>query len=1406
MPRTIKRQPFTVSTNENAYPKTNVFTQAEFKGLVDTKNDVTVDQYTFSDALNVCVDDVNRLVSRPPFVRKGTAENIIKQWVFGHHKLSLIKENTHSYSIVCTSHTVATDMGDARILVDVSSQPEDYVPEIFCIPIEDKVFIWCEGIKLYCFNLLNEPYFEDATKYLYLPIKEVITNSIVTENETKNFLTEAYIRRHLLSAISDVRLERLYGKSLRVNLHSVDTQNASTHLYDATVSKAEKSNFIYPYMNVGTDYIIDIVRTPNTFVFLRYHVVFETIEISFDGKSYRTLPTLDGIVGKPSLTRDGMGVAVFTRNGLAMCKIVAQESEDFSSDNDVFVWTFRPYFERAIEAGVSLSTAHLPSTHTPIGYFKTLYQFAYIVFREYPNEHTNYTPTLYTEWSSADGIYWAHKMLEEFTRDGWNFSAIDFEYAMPTTSTTMVMPIGAFVATGSGVFGIQSATISKVKDREDAIFSGDNISFNPIILDIDDPYQRKPFIYKLDADAKFIVKGEAIQSGDNILLSYIPLELSSLEAVYDNTRVYSRGDYVVYSTFDVPRVYRSLRDDNTGEIYNPDMWALTDIPVYPENNAEKIPWHVALLISKYPSTGYYRYTQRAVIKKISETSSDKIIHNNDKISISAENKTVVYNGNDVWTAFRSYDTREEMTYPLPALDREVNVTAFGPETYNVRFNKIINPAYIDLSPFEFRPMSPRVENCDIITRNIRAEEEKLEYEHIISLDDDVYKFFCEKNLSTGAFSLGVEQVHRFSGVKSIILSPSGVRALTDKGLAIDGELTNLPENGRLSKYIDDHVQNDCYIKLLSPDDEIEQRLLPSGFIHAVDSSTKTLTSKRILAGTENNDVVLNYGTRISKVNVSSSHQYSVYAYTDTGPYTGVPKSGQLVYFYDRENNYPDAPADWKVGDEWPTIGQWQYIPKPLISVGLTEKRVWSAEEKDSLPTGPIIYSGYLSIERYVEPLYVDEECVWYNISGEIWRSYFDEENIVELDEYVNADVTLSEDGSMSISVEPANVIPTHYNVLNEYYISFDDGDRQTLEISQTKYDERSLFEDTTSVRLLYLPLKNEHVFPSKITNIHPLSDTDMGVFTENEVWYTSRVIIEDGTYYTRAIKSRLPIGCREGDEILTAPDGQSLILCTARGITTISPQDFVATTDKALTYLSDTIQNTYYNFYNEHLFDYTPQIKMIVYRYWIFFYKYMDNILLLLDTRNGTFWPWKTPYPIRELSVDTRLHVLFHINLSDGQSKNGVPFLLADEEVDTLSSYGDYIIDNALSGEKIYTDHVIKKLAEPQIDWYITSQRLHFGQINNYKAIKSLYINVQSDNVFGAQLSTKIYRDLYHPERNTTINVEVDDLRTFVKRCNFIHALYFQYFIRNDPTEITQAHQLKLNSLGVKYEIKERIK
>lgn len=583
-----------------------------------------------------------------------------------------------------------------------------------------------------------------------------------------------------------------------------------------------------------------------------------------------------------------------------------------------------------------------------------------------------------------------------------------------------------------------------------------------------------------------------------------------------------------------------------------------------------------------------------------------------------------------------------------------------------------------------------------------------------------------------------------------------------------------------------------------------------------------------------------FGKTISKLRVSPDDEWE----SVTG---GDIRAGDIVQIGTISQ---PIPTGWSIGDDWPeTLAKQGILPPLIIEDG--QVRSWRAGDAwpGVLTLGSYTWKrmGYVDFVTKSIPLYVDDAGVYYNINGTIWTSDIssDADNQLEIDEVINAEY--DENGDIS-DIGFNNNLPDCYGSFNDYFISFADIDTgyNLLEITSTRREESRLDAYRTDF-LFYLPINSEERFSEKITNIHPIADTAIGIFTETSIYYISSIQLEIGLSYSKPIKSKIPLGVREGDDVITALNGQVILFATKRGIAFMTPQDFIASTERTLVYLSDAIQNRYEKFYNQSVksaslipneFDtgYKCMIKICAYRYWLLFYRYMDNQILAYDTRYNAWWIWTTPYPIRELIVTNRLEALLQIDFNPVDNSQiilpankfpfmGIRYLWTDDEVDldtdvsgafpTLNheyeaneSYYDDVIEGALNGdsELIYDNKFAGSrrqlsYASPTIEWHITSQKLHFNALNNYKLIQAIYMTAKGVDNMTATLSTKAYRDAYHPESSIVFQMRINDLRTFLKRMNLMHTQFFQFVLSNDSNQETQKH-LKLDSISIRYEVK----
>lgn len=496
---------------------------------------------------------------------------------------------------------------------------------------------------------------------------------------------------------------------------------------------------------------------------------------------------------------------------------------------------------------------------------------------------------------------------------------------------------------------------------------------------------------------------------------------------------------------------------------------------------------------------------------------------------------------------------------------------------------------------------------------------------------------------------------------------------------------------------------------------------------------------------------------------------------------------------------------------------------PVTSGGLDRELVFD-EDSTLIVSDQLFFGRYLAKKDRtgwikipvtginIQPIYGDGLSVWYLIDGELWTSQRTDDNTLLLD------VTIAGENNFSV--------PDHWRELNEHYFVFnakETGQNNRLEITQARKSEDGR-------DLLYLPEYNSQILANKMTNLWPLTDTIMGVFTEKELYYVGAVTADDARIsYTKLMKSKTEIGCREGDEIVVSQDGQTLLLPTRRGITAMQASALLDTSAQSLSYLSDPISHIYKEFYDTPVISlaldrisgksiiYDPAIKITLYGQSILFYKYMAKDILVFDTRNGSWWKWSLPYPIRQLQatdhygiysliaylqIDFTAHEygkLIHSEkdgyLPSRLSTLGNMFVFTPE----FTHYQDELIPGALLDVDTLSDDFKK------IDWHAMSQRLHFGAINNYKCIKSIGLMAKGDGLLELKLQTKAYRDFYHPEYSSLFEFNINEQRTFFKKTNMMHLTNFQYTMSNIDDDDTNI-PLSLNSICIKYEVKEAIR
>lgn len=332
------------------------------------------------------------------------------------------------------------------------------------------------------------------------------------------------------------------------------------------------------------------------------------------------------------------------------------------------------------------------------------------------------------------------------------------------------------------------------------------------------------------------------------------------------------------------------------------------------------------------------------------------------------------------------------------------------------------------------------------------------------------------------------------------------------------------------------------------------------------------------------------------------------------------------------------------------------------------------------------------------------------------------------------------------------IIPEYFENLDEWFLSV--GDK--LYITDTRYNNGAEF-------LWYIPKRNVQKFEGKITNMQIVSKEELAIYCEYELWIVTTTEFMEASAYTYN-KSKVPFGCRDGDDVIISLDGKQIIWPTSRGIAAMTYQEFTATTEQALAYLTDTIQSTYTNWFENKL-----PVKCVVWKYWLFYYQVNSNNILMLDMRSATWYKWSYKSPIRKMIViDDRLIFLC-------------------DEIFVLTEDGEYSDDGEM------------------IKWFIESQKLHFNAINNYKIISQFIFNGTGNYEQTAKLQLRYYDKVIRSVPSKVFENKINDIRTYVHHIFLPKLSELQYRLSVDEYN-TEQHPLKLAAITIKYKTGEMVR
>lgn len=338
-------------------------------------------------------------------------------------------------------------------------------------------------------------------------------------------------------------------------------------------------------------------------------------------------------------------------------------------------------------------------------------------------------------------------------------------------------------------------------------------------------------------------------------------------------------------------------------------------------------------------------------------------------------------------------------------------------------------------------------------------------------------------------------------------------------------------------------------------------------------------------------------------------------------------------------------------------------------------------------------------------------------------------------------------------------VPLHVEQLDSWYF----GTGENLYISEYRESDDGEF-------LWYFPKYTHQTFDDNFTGLQVLSSDEMGLFFEHEIWYSRRT---DNAYAYS--KSKLPVGLKQGSNIIIDYDGATLMFPTYRGLAKLSYQDFVATTDQTVTYLSDNVFNKFGSLVE------SGTVRLVKYKFWLICYVEGNEHALLYDFRNKSWWPI----------------TLVQGNLSPVVIDENIYFVLTESpySVLTLSLRDDDYYDEKVTGDVSH------------INWSIKSQKLHLNAVNNYKHISNITLLsvLDSNDPMQFNLTVTNYRKQSKTTDIQTSEYEVDAIRTFVKRVSFPKVNEFQYKIVNDAESFTKV-PLSLSGITVKYRIGSQVR
>lgn len=336
----------------------------------------------------------------------------------------------------------------------------------------------------------------------------------------------------------------------------------------------------------------------------------------------------------------------------------------------------------------------------------------------------------------------------------------------------------------------------------------------------------------------------------------------------------------------------------------------------------------------------------------------------------------------------------------------------------------------------------------------------------------------------------------------------------------------------------------------------------------------------------------------------------------------------------------------------------------------------------------------------------------------------------------------------------------------------------------------------------YFPDLNKEPFDYSITALHPISTTDVAIFFEHGIWYCTWE--NDVPYY---FKSRIPLGCKAGSSVITTYDGKYTVFSTERGLVSMSYQDFISSTEQALTFLSDDILDNYLDWTKTDNVDSISAVQLFAYQFWLIVYRKDSKKAFVFDLRNNSWWP--ISIKMSKSSV-----------ASSVQSTN-IKLYMLDGQLFAVHNIHRYFFDTTSVDYYDIEDYSsdLGKNVTQQIDWYMMSQKIHFAEyyyrgerlinydtLQYFKKVQGIRFDAvsESSDMTSFNIDCITYNNKLKMQATKSMTYEIDFVGSLFKKMNYLKLQEFQFILSSIDKFVRQP--LMLTNIAIKYSITGQVK